>query len=198
MTKGLPDNDSVRRDETSTPSPRTPSRSSWKFPALPKLIARRERWALTWTGRLLTLAVVAAATIIVGRGLYGFLAITAPINGQVLVVESWLPGYAYREAAARFLNGRYRNVITVPATRDDPETDGRSEQFGIEKLIEFGVPADRIVVASAVEVDRDRTFHFAMSVRMAARAKVECRLDGRCYAGGPCTPISPAIPESPR
>ena len=166
MTTRLPENDPAGGPGTSAPSPRSPGRRSWEFAALPKLFARRERWTLTWTGRLLTLAVVAAVTITVGRGLYGFLAITVPVNGQFLVVESWMPAYAYRETAAQFRKGRYSKVITAALTADDVEMDGRlSERFAAEKLIEFGVPADLIVMVSQDEVPRDRTFHFALSVK---------------------------------
>jgi len=45
-----------------------------------------------WTGRLLTPAVVAMLTVILARGLRGFLAITS--RGQFLVVEGWMPTYA--------------------------------------------------------------------------------------------------------
>ncbi len=54
--------------------------------ALAALFVRRERWTLTWTGRLLTLAVVAVVTVILARGLCSFLAITSPVGGQFLVV----------------------------------------------------------------------------------------------------------------
>ena len=45
-------------------------------------------------GRLLTPAVVAMLTVILARGLRGFLAITSPVGGQFLVVEGWMPTYA--------------------------------------------------------------------------------------------------------
>ena len=54
------------------------------------LFVRRERWSLTWTGRLLILASLAAVVVIMGRALCGFLAITSPVGGQVLVVEGWM------------------------------------------------------------------------------------------------------------
>jgi uncharacterized SAM-binding protein YcdF (DUF218 family) len=131
-----------------------------------KLVARRERWTLTWTGRLLALAVAVAATIIVGRSLYAFLAVNAPVYGQVLVVEGWLPAYAYREAATQFRKGGYRKVITAPLTRNEVELDGRrDERLAVHKLVEFGVPADMVVMVSHDDVPRDRTFHFAVSVK---------------------------------
>jgi uncharacterized SAM-binding protein YcdF (DUF218 family) len=131
-----------------------------------KLVVRRERWTLTWTGKLLALAVVIAAAIVAGRGLYGFLAVDAPVHGQILIVESWLPAYAYREAATRFRKGGYRKVVTAPLTRKEVELDGRRDEgFAVDKLIEFGVPSDMVVMVSHDDVPRDRTFHFAVSVK---------------------------------
>jgi uncharacterized SAM-binding protein YcdF (DUF218 family) len=134
--------------------------------ALAALFVRRERWTLTWTGRLLTLAVLVAVTVMLGRGLCGFLAITSPVGGQFLVVEGWMPAYAYREAAAQFHKGGYRKIIAAGVIQEDEDADGDlREHFGGEKLIQFGVPSDLVVTASSEEVNRDRTFHSAKAVK---------------------------------
>lgn len=134
--------------------------------ALAALFVRRERWTLTWTGRLLTLSVVVALTIILGRGLCGFLAITSPVGGQILVAEGWMPVYAYREAAALFRKGGYRKIIVAESTREDEDAEPElRERSGAEKLVYFGVPTDLVVTASSGEVHRDRTFHSAMAVK---------------------------------
>ena len=62
--------------------------------ALAVFFVPREHWTPTWTGGLLTPAVVAMLTVILARGLRGFLAITSPVGGQFLVVEGWMPTYA--------------------------------------------------------------------------------------------------------
>jgi uncharacterized SAM-binding protein YcdF (DUF218 family) len=127
---------------------------------------RRERWTLTWTGRLLALTVVAVLTVILARGLCGFLAITSPVGGQFLVVEGWMPTYAYGEAAAQFRKGSYKKIIAVGVTQRDGGIEGDlPELFGEEALIKFGIPSDLVVTTSSHEVYRDRTFHSAMTVR---------------------------------
>ena len=99
MTIGSPKNGSLHsRSPTST----SPARECSQSTTLAALIVRRERWVLTWKGRLLVLAAVAALTVILGRGAGAFLAITSPVGGQFLIVEGWMPTYAYREAAAQF------------------------------------------------------------------------------------------------
>ena len=132
--------------------------------ALAALLVRRERWTLTWTGRLLTLTIVAAVTVILARGLCGFLAVNTPVGGQFLIVEGWMPLFAYREAAAQFRKGSYRKVIAIEVTHEYADIERElPEHFGGENLIKFGVPSDLVVTASSEEVYRDRTFHAAMA-----------------------------------
>ena len=136
------------------------------FGALGALVVRRERWTLTWTGRLLALTVAAVFTVILGRGLCSFLAITSPVGGQFLVVEGWMPNYAYGEAAAQFRKGNYRQVIAVGVTQRDGGIEGDlPELFGEDALIQFGVPSELVVTVSSEQVYRDRTFHSAMTVK---------------------------------
>ena len=133
---------------------------------------RRERWTLTWTGRLLAVTVVAVLTVISARGLCGFLAITSPVGGQFLIVEGWMPTYTYREAAAQFRKGGYEKIIAAGVTQRDAGIEGDlPELFGEEALIQFGVPTDRVVTTSSAEVYRDRTFHSAMAVKLWLQAQ---------------------------
>lgn len=162
MKTGLPKNGSAV-----CPGPLTsasPARKSWKSAILAALFVRRERWTLTWTGRLLIMTSVAALTVFLARGAFAFLAITSPVGGQFLVVEGWMPAYAYREAAAHFRKGGYRKVIAA-GVLDWDEGGELREHFGGEKLIRFGVPSDLVVTTSSDEIQRDRTFHAAMAVK---------------------------------
>ncbi len=133
---------------------------------LERFFVRRQRWTLTWTGRLLVLTVACLLTLILVRGLSGFLAISSPVGGQFLVVEGWMPTYVYREVAEQFRKGSYGKVIAVRVTRDDAGIETYlPEHSGAERVIEFGVPSDLVSTASSEEVYRDRTFHSAMAVK---------------------------------
>lgn len=166
METGLPKNDSADGPGSLTSSPLSAPRQSWRSATLAALFVQRERWTLTWTGRLLILTSVAALTVILARGLCAFLAITSPVGGQFLVVEGWLPAYAYREAAAQFRNGGYRKIIAAGVLKEDWDAGGElREHSGGEKLISFGVPIDLVVTTSSDDVQRDRTFHAAMAVK---------------------------------
>ena len=166
MKTGLPKSDSTDGPGSLTSSPPSPPHQSWRSAVLAALFVLRERWTLTWTGRLLILTSVTALTVILARGLCAFLAITSPVGGQFLVVEGWMPAYAYREAAAQFRKGAYRKIIAAGVLQEDWDAGGEvREHFGGEKLIRFGVPSDLVVTTSSDEVQRDRTFHAAMAVK---------------------------------
>ena len=137
---------------------------SWKSAALAALVVRRERWTLTWPGRLLILMAVAALTALLGRGLCAFLAVTSPVGGQYLVVEGWMPSYAYQEAAAQFGKGGYRKVIAA-GVLDWDEGGELRRHTGSEKLIKFGVSRDQVVSTFTDDIQYDRTFHAALAVK---------------------------------
>jgi len=125
---------------------------------------RRQRWTLTWTGRFLVLAFVAALTIVLGRNLCAFLALTSPIGGQYLVVEGWMPSYTYREAAKQFARGGYRKVVAAGVLDWDNSGELRKHS-GAEHLIGFGVSRDLVATTTTDEVQYDRTFHAALGVK---------------------------------
>jgi len=109
---------------------------------------------------------LATLTVILARGLCGFLAITSPVGGEFLVVEGWMPGYAYREAATVYRKGGYRKIIAAGVIKEDGDADGGPpERFGEGLLIGSGVPGDLVAMASSKEAIRDRTFHSAMAVK---------------------------------
>ena len=110
-----------------------------------------------------------AGTILVGRHLNSFLSVDRPLGAPVMVVEGWLPRYAYREAARRFLEGRYGRII-VAGVRDDDYRhpgDGTPDDFGVADLVSSGVPPTAITSAVAEGASRDRTYHAALAVKNA-------------------------------
>lgn len=160
----LPMNDAMDREGSPVSRLNPSPDKSWKSAILAALFTRRERWTLTWAGRFVIMGFVTLLTVALGRGLCAFLAISSPVGGQFLVVEGWMPAYAYREAAEHFRKGDYRRIIDVGAWDWDAYGE-RREHFGGEKLIRFGVPSDLIVTAHTDEVQQDRTFHAALTVK---------------------------------
>jgi uncharacterized SAM-binding protein YcdF (DUF218 family) len=166
MNRIIRKNDSSLRGAALASELSPPPRKSWIAVAGTLLFVRRRRWSLTWTGRVLAFAIVATLAVVLARGLCRFLAVTSPVGAPILVVEGWIPRYAYREAAAQFRQGRYRRVIVAEMLQEDADAAGDPrEPFGREKLIKFGVPGDAVSTVPVEESDRDRTFHAAMAVK---------------------------------
>ena len=74
---------------------------------------RKERWCLSWRGRL----IVASALLLVGalvlKGVYPFLAITHRVDANILVVEGWINEHAIRAAVKEFQSNHYERVFTT-------------------------------------------------------------------------------------
>jgi len=106
-------------------------------------------------------------TVLLGRQLNGFLSLHDPVRASVMVVEGWLPRYAYREAARQFLEGHYSHLL-IAGVRDSDlrhAGDGRPDDFGMADLVASGVPSGLVRTAIADDPSRDRTYHAALAAK---------------------------------
>jgi hypothetical protein len=125
------------------------------------LLRRRELALPTWRGWLaLALVLLAAA-----RGLlcwvHPFLAVNAPIGGEVLVVEGWIPDYALREALREFRVRGYPRLITTGGPVPEGMAfsyHGNYARLAAAALREFGLSPDSIVEVPSMAVRKDRTY----------------------------------------
>jgi uncharacterized SAM-binding protein YcdF (DUF218 family) len=133
------------------------------------LFDRKERWSLSWRGRLLF---ASAFVLLVGlflRNVYPFLATTQPVNADVLVVEGWVHQYAIQAAVREFRSGSYKRVLTtggpvvgIGGYINDFQT---SASVGADLLRKAGVPSDLLQMVPSREIGRDRTYSSALAVR---------------------------------
>ena len=77
------------------------------------LLVRRERWGLSWRGRLLTLILILSILGVGYRSLHPFLALTDRLTDELLIVEGWIPAYSVHLAAEECLRGEYRRLLIV-------------------------------------------------------------------------------------
>jgi uncharacterized SAM-binding protein YcdF (DUF218 family) len=102
-----------------------------------------------------------------------FLSVTDRLQPEVLVVEGWIGFAGVRAAEAEFEQHRYQYIVATGDLHTDPwagEHLSLAELAGRE-LLRLGVPADKIIVAPAVETERDRTYQSSMAVRRALLAR---------------------------
>ena len=139
-----------------------------------RLLQRRTVWCPTWLGSFcvaLILAVPAFWWCSYGET---FLSLTERRPAEVLVVEGWIGRDGVRAAATEFVEHDYRYVVAAGSvtTAERWKEGGWSYAEGAEhELIRSGVPADRTIVASARNTERQRTFESAVAVRQALQAK---------------------------
>jgi hypothetical protein len=131
-------------------------------------VNKRERWGLTVWGWLVVLVAVGAA------GLFGFwqvnrfLSTTSPVEGQILVVEAWIPDYAIRGVRAEFEKHEYQILIAVGGQLGlgaHLSQYRSSAVFTQARLEEIGFEKEKIVVIETSDIKKDRTHESARAVQ---------------------------------
>jgi len=147
---------------------------------VPKLFRRRQIWLPTLFGTAALLAIAAALGIAVLSQLGGFLAPTRFAVGsdgrgaRTLVVEGWLDDDALADAVPLARSGRYDRVVTsggpIETWRDIqpwPTYADRARDY----LLRHGVRETTVVAVPAPEVEQDRSYSSAVTVRDWLRAQ---------------------------
>jgi hypothetical protein len=132
------------------------------------LVARRERWGLTWRGRLTVAIVTLTFIVIVLRTIQPFLAITERTPASVLVVEGWIPASTMDQAAREFKTGGYQRLILLRPILADPDKyiSGRfNGDYMANMLFAYGVPQERETTLYPLVAEKDRTFHSALDAK---------------------------------
>ncbi len=132
------------------------------------LLALRVGWHLTWRGWLCLVGLVFAGAQLAVHTVFSFLAVTDPVGGELLVVESWIPDYSMPAVIQAFAAGRYRWI----ATTGGPIGKGEilSEYHTLPELtrsilIKEGVDPVVIVAIPSPDPDRDRTYACALELK---------------------------------
>lgn len=97
-----------------------------------------------------------------------FLAVNRPIDGEVLVMEGWIPDYAMRQALDTFRSHSYRRVLVTGGALPQGmavSALGTYAHYGAEALVGFGLPRDSITELPSPDVGRDRTYQEGLCVR---------------------------------
>jgi uncharacterized SAM-binding protein YcdF (DUF218 family) len=129
----------------------------------------RERWWLSWRGRLILAFAVVLVSVLVFRSVYPFLAITHRVNANVLVVEGWVHEYAIRAAVKEFQTNHYQRVFTTggPVVGTGGYTNDfmTSASVGADLLTKNGLPNESVQMVPSRVMDRDRTYGAAVALR---------------------------------
>jgi hypothetical protein len=133
------------------------------------MLSRRERWSLSWRGRLFVTSVGLVAAYLAFLSIHPFLAVTHRVNTKVLVVEGWVAQYAIQRGAEAFKNGSYERIFTTggPVNGNGGYTNdyNTSASVGAEILKKFGVPDDLVQMVPSRVIGRERTYSSAVALR---------------------------------
>ena len=132
------------------------------------LVSRKQCWVPTARGWLVLMGMALATGIYILHSLDSFLSVNRPVPAEVLVVESWLPDYAYRGAVEEFQRGKYKYIITTGFILAEPWLESKfksAAEFAAANLVAMGIQTNQIIVLSATHETRDRTYASAVPVR---------------------------------
>jgi uncharacterized SAM-binding protein YcdF (DUF218 family) len=141
----------------------TPVRAMWG------VFDRKERWSLSWRGRLIVASAVLLVGALVFKGVYPFLAITHRANANILVVEGWIHEYGIRAAVKEFRSNHYEHVFATggPVVGSGGYINDfyTSASVGADLLKKCGLPDQRVQMVPSRVMDRDRTYGSAVALR---------------------------------
>lgn len=135
-----------------------------------RFLIRRSIPVPTWRGWLVLVFAVAALKITAILAVYPFLSITSPVNGDLLVIEGWVPDHVITQSIVLFHNGPYQLLVTtgVPIRQGYFLSEYKTTaDVAAATLRRLGVPDSLVsTVPAREEVERDRTFAAARALKM--------------------------------
>lgn len=130
------------------------------------LASKRERWGLTIYGRLLTLVIIAIIMLIFVKNIVGFLSAEKTIDAKIMIIEGYMPDYAFDEIIKTFNKNNYDLIITSGTTFDQGfYISGVKTAADLirNSLLELGFDSSKVVaVPVPAKVYKDRTYHSAL------------------------------------
>ncbi len=102
------------------------------------------------------------------RNIHGFLAVSKPVKADILIVDGFLPGYAYDTIEKFIERDNYKYVITTGVEMDYVYTqaDGfNTAELSYKILLSKEIKNCRIEKAPADKALKDRTFSAAIALR---------------------------------
>lgn len=138
-----------------------------------KLASKRERWGLTANGWLLLLLVLALMFFIFVKKIVPFLSEEETVDARVMVVEGYVPDYAFQEIINVFNRDNYDLLIASGTYYDQGffitgiET---SAQLIANSLLFLGFDSTKLaVVPVPIGTHINRTYHSALITRAYLR-----------------------------
>ena len=139
------------------------------------LFCRREKWVLTAKGWIIICVFLTALLLGSLVNIHSFLAVTAPVKAEVLVVEGWLTDEGVEKAVSEFKTGGYKTLITTGGAVPRGFYLAKYKTYAelsAATLVAIGFNPAQLVAVPAKYVIRDRTYANAIALsRWLAESK---------------------------
>jgi hypothetical protein len=133
------------------------------------ILIRKERWGLSWRGRLIAVLLGSSIAVLLVLNAESFLAETHRVNSNILVVEGWIRQSAMHRAVEEFHIGSYERIFTTggPVTGSGHYINDyhTTASVGADELEKLGVPTQMVQMVPSRVMDRDRTYGSAVALR---------------------------------
>ena len=133
------------------------------------MLDRRERWGLSFRGKLAVAATALVTGWIIFVGIHPFMAVTQRVDSRTLVVEGWVHEFTFDAAAQEFKLGSYDRVFTTGGPMEGQGgyiSDSHTyASLGASRLREDGIPDAALQMAPSRVMARDRTYSSAVALR---------------------------------
>lgn len=133
-----------------------------------RLIQRKEIWMLTIQGWIVAVFIAASLLLFSLTNIQPFLAVSSPMEADVLVVEGWIPDYALKQALNEFESGAYRQIITtgIPLERGSYLADYKNfAELAAATLRKLGLSPEKVIAVAAPAKIKDRTYAGAVALQ---------------------------------
>ena len=146
------------------------------------LFVRRERWALTWKGWLVLATLVASLSVAAFFNVFHFLAPTAGVQADIVVVEGWISLTGAKRATQLIQSNHISRVIVGGGPIEDAtdnEVIKTYAELGSHRLTRAGLSPGLITTISNPHHDRDRTYTEALTIKawLESQRLTPCKLD---------------------
>ncbi len=133
---------------------------------IPDLIKKRYIYLPTLRGSIVLGLILVITGYIFINNIHLQLAKSHPCNGEILIVEGWLPDYALSQAVEYYLEGSYKRVVTTGGPLDNGsyliqfKTYAHIAKYSLDSL---GIVDSMTVAVPSETVRKDRTYQSAVT-----------------------------------
>jgi hypothetical protein len=136
------------------------NRQNLKIPKI-RLIKRQQMWTLTVQGWVIAIALIISFISFAITHIHPFLAVSAPIKADILVIEGWIPDFGIEQALTEFNSGSYRQIVTTGGSVDKGYYLAQYNNFAEITAATFkklGLEPEKVVAVPVTRVIKDRTY----------------------------------------